>query len=283
MTSDNPLTYLCIENYTSTIPENSHVEEFKISQLGQLKQYIKKNKTMTFVLLIDSIDKSLVLNFAKLAFEFSQRLQINSFEYDFREIGKANLKEHSLLLALVSQAKEAVLFEAILYSLVNSLSNKSPLLFSEEVAIKIVEEAFTTNHMILGLNECDVNAKKFAVAHIKQTFIKRKEKVKKFITPDVNENVIEVELDFEKDLINFIGKNPGIICLNDGVGSGKTKNGILPCFEYFCSKNQYPILITPLIALTQKLISDDRNYKIAQDKNILDSHDNKTHDCHRYR
>jgi len=271
MTSDNPLTYLCIENYTSTIPENSHVEEFKISQQGQLKQYIKKNKTMTFVLLIDSIDKSLVLNFAMLAFQLSQRVQINGFKYDFRLIGKANLKDHSLLVALVAQAKEAILFEATLCSLVNDLSNKSPLLFSEETAIKIIEDAFVTNHHISGLNESNITAKEFATEYIKQSFTRRKQKVKRFISPDVNENVVEVEVDFEKDLINFIGSHPGIIVLNGGVGSGKTKNGIIPCFEYFCSQNQKPILITPLIALTQKLVSDNRNYKVAQEKNILAS------------
>jgi hypothetical protein len=114
-----------------------------------------------------------------------------------------------------------------------------------------------------------VYAKEFASTYIKQFFEKRRKKVKRFISPEVNENVIEVELDFEKDLINFIGNNPGVIVLNGGIGSGKTKHGIIPCFEYFCSQNQRPLLITPLIALTQKLINDDRNYKIAQKKNNL--------------
>lgn len=271
MTSDKPLTYLCIENYTSIVPQKAHIEVFKITQIAQLKQHIKKNKTMRFVLLIDSTNQTIVLNIAKVAFQFSQRLKINGFEYDFREIGRANLKEHSLLLALIAEAKEAIFFKAILYSLVSDLCNKAPLIFSEETAIKIIEEAFVSNHSISGLNEAEVTAKEFAMAHIKKIFINRREKVKRFISPEINENVIEVALDFENDLISFIGNNPGIIVFNGCVGSGKTKNGIIPCFEYFCSQGQFPILITPLIALTQKLICDDRNYKVAQDKNILGS------------
>lgn len=270
MTIDNTVTYISIENHNSTLPVNLHGEVFKVSQLSQLKAFVRKNKKINFIIVIDSIDKSLVLNLANIAFNFSKIIKINGIEYDFTKIGRSDLKEHEELKVLVDQAKEVVFFEAALYSLVHNLSYKAPLIFSEETATKILGESFVTNHKISGLNNSnDMYAKEVASAYIKQAFDKRREKVKLFISPEVNENIIEVKLDFEKDLINFIGNNPGVIVFNGGVGSGKTKHGILPCFEYFCSQNQRPLLITPLIALTQKLINDDRNYKIAQKKNNL--------------
>jgi hypothetical protein len=142
MTIDNTVTYISIENHNSTLPVNVHGEVFKVSQLSELKAFLRKNNKINFVLLIDSIDKSLVLSFANIAFNFSQRLQINGIEYDFTKIGRSDLKGYEELKVLVDQAKEVVFFEAALYSLVHNISYKAPLIFSEEVAITIIEESF---------------------------------------------------------------------------------------------------------------------------------------------
>ncbi len=122
MTSDNPLTYLCIENYTSTIPENSHVEEFKVHQLSQLKEYLNNNNSTDYILLIDSVNKELVLNVAQIALKFCLKFQINGFEYDFSEVGQSGLKDYKELLILIDQAKGFFFFETVLNKLVLSLS-----------------------------------------------------------------------------------------------------------------------------------------------------------------
>ncbi|XQW86286.1 hypothetical protein ACOYR1_06040 [Thalassotalea piscium] len=270
MTSYKPLTYICIENYTSTIPENSIVEEFKVHQLSQLKEYLNNRKPTDCVLLIDSLNKELVLNVAQIAFKFCLKFQVNGFEYDFTEVGKSGLKNYKELLVIIDQAKDFFFFEAVLNKLVLSLSRYVPILFNEQKAIEIVSAAFSFNHLIPLQNKNEtVKAKEYAIRHISQFFSTRRSKVKKFISAEESQGVIRIELDFKTELISFIANNPGVIVLDGYVGSGKTKDGIIPCFEYFCGVKQKPILITPYVALTQKLINDDRNYKVAQEKNIL--------------
>ena len=270
MTSDNPLTYLCIENYTSTIPENSYIEEFKVQQLSQLKEYLNNNNSTDYILLIDSVNKELVLSVAQIAFKFCLKFQINGFEYDFEKVGQSGLKDFKEFLVLIDQAKDFFFFETVLNNLVLSLSRYVPVLFNEQKAIEIVSAAFSFNHQIPLQNKNEtIKAKEYAIRYITQFFVARKSKVKKYISAEESKNVIRVELDFKSELISFIANNPGVIVLDGYVGSGKTKDGIIPCFDYFCGVKQKPILITPYIALTQKLVNDDRNYKVAQEKNIL--------------
>ncbi|GAA6172031.1 hypothetical protein NBRC116592_17010 [Colwellia sp. KU-HH00111] len=270
MISDIPLTYICIENYSSTIPDNSIIEEFKVHQLSQLKEYLNNNKDTEFILLIDSLDNELIFSIAQIAFKFCQKFQVNGFKYDFTEIGISGLKNFKELLVLIDQAKDFFFFETILNKLVLSLSRYVPIMFNERKALDIVAGAFLYNHRIpLQNKNKTIRAKDFAISFITQFFSTRKNRVKKLISAEESQDVIRVELDFKAELIEFIGKNPGVIVLDGYVGSGKTKDGIIPCFEYFCDVKQKPILITPFIALTQKLIDDDRNYKVAQEKNVL--------------
>ncbi|MFQ3264277.1 MAG: hypothetical protein ACI9U5_000143 [Colwellia sp.] len=63
MTIDNTVTYISIENHNSTLPANLHGEVFKVSQLSQLKAFVRKNKKINFIIVTDSIDKSCQYSF----------------------------------------------------------------------------------------------------------------------------------------------------------------------------------------------------------------------------
>lgn len=244
------------------------VEQFRFDELADLKRFIKRYKYATLHVLNDH--NSVINAAANTAFKYGVHLVINQMHYKFND-DNTHLNDRQVTIELITKAKELVFFKAVQHKLINTMLLESPLYYSEQQAIDSVKSIFQIDsyisHREMGQR---INKKANTLDCLQAAFDKRRKQAKSFISISPNSSLIYTNLDFEKHLIEYVLENDGLFVLNDKIGSGKTKH-LLQLFEYFSDSGLKPIFVTPFVALTKKIIDDDRNYRSDKAKRDVDS------------
>ncbi|EWH06636.1 hypothetical protein AT00_09280 [Pseudoalteromonas lipolytica SCSIO 04301] len=249
---------------------SNHIQEelFSIDQVSDLKRFLKSHRNSTLV--VQSSDGKHIYIAAETAFKAGTELSVNGRLYRF-QVGNEHLSQRQITIELMKLAKEFVFFKAVQSKLINMMLLESPLYYSEQQAIDSVKSIFQIDsyisHREMGHR---INKKVNTVEHLQAEFDKRRELAKSFISISPRSSLIYTNLDFEKHLIEYVLENDGLFVLNDKIGSGKTKH-LLQLFEYFSDSGLKPIFVTPFVALTKKIIDDDRNYRSDKAKRDVDS------------
>lgn len=254
--------------YKTSNTEQLLVEQFRFDELVELKRFFNRHKHATLHVLNDN---NRVINAAaNTAFKCGVHLVVNQRRYRFND-DNTHLNNRQITIELIKQAKDFVFFKAVQSKLINMMLLESPLYYSEQQAIDSVKSIFQidsyVSHREMGHR---INKKVNTVEHLQAEFDKRREMAKSFISISPRSSLIYTNLDFEKHLIEYVLENDGLFVLNDKIGSGKTKH-LLQLFEYFSDSGLKPIFVTPFVALTKKIIDDDRNYRSDKAKRDVDS------------
>lgn len=250
---------------------SNHIQEafFSIDELTDLKRFLKSHKNST--LLVQSSDGKHIYIAAEIAFKAGIELSVNGRLYRFQE-GNEHLSQRQITIELIKQAKEFLFFKAVKSKLINTILLESPLYYSEQQAIDSVKSIFQIDsyisHREMGQR---INKKANTLDCLQRAFDKRRKLAKSFISISPNSSLIYTNLAFERHLIKYVLENDGLFLLTDRIGTGKTKRGLRPLFEHFCSAGLKPLFITPFVALTKKIIDGDRNYMSDKAKRDTDS------------
>ncbi len=254
--------------YKTSNSDQLQAEQFRLDELVELKRFFKRHKHATLHVLNDN---NRVINAAaNTAFKYGVHLVVNQRRYRFND-DNTHLNNRQITIELIKQAKDFVFFKAVQSKLINTMLLESPLYYSEQQAIDSVKSIFQIDNYIsheeMGQR---INKKENTLDCLQAAFDERRAEAKSFISISPNSSLIYTELDFEKHLIEYVLENDGLFVLNDKIGSGKTKH-LLQLFEYFSDSGLKPIFVTPFVALTKKIIDDDRNYRSDKAKRDVDS------------
>jgi hypothetical protein len=253
--------YLCIEKSGVIIPENANFDSFYQEELVLFLAKQHNNDEFEYIL---AVTKSDAVFGAELASQYGLGLIIDGFLYNFREINLVKFSKEQQMRTLLKNAKEPSLFFAALDGLLNSIIKVVPLRYSVDDAQTLIVEAVPKN---LIINK--VFARKLATDKAKLFFDEKYNYIVDLTQPRQSKTVKKIKLSYKHELVEHIKAKPGLYVVNDKMGNGKSQDVILPLFNYYCSTDAKPILVSPTIALTKQLIEDARNYEY-QKNNKLD-------------
>jgi hypothetical protein len=201
----------------------------------------------------------------KLAFSHQASIYLNeNLKYDFSNHNVLHKKELGQYLHLLGLAKEPLLLACAIDIVSDVIKNQIPSRMSMTYAKKLLKQKINPKLDIDG-----------ALGQFDDNYQVHRNEIKKYIEPSPHHKIKTVKLSYQYDLLDFLIKTNGIFILKGGMGTGKSKYGIIAYFEYLCCIGKLKsTILTPDIALSKQTIAeeDPRHYRSKSlPKDLLNS------------
>lgn len=244
--------YLCIEKDAGVIlPAEASVKHFYIKELESFLTATELSKKQYVI----AVTEQYAFIATKFALAYGVSLEIAGVSYSLPEYPKVP-STTQIARELIELAHSETILKVAIAAGLQALLHQIPHNRTYQQASALLESSLAKNVKL----DAGYSAQIFQ--EVSATYFSSKqEQVKALIQPRIGGRVKSMTMEYGQTLVDFISKNKGVYVLNGRMGSSKTKNVIKPLFEHFCASSHKPILVAPTRALTNKLISDERNYQ----------------------